>query len=307
MSQSSQKGMVLLLVSMVLVMLIALLASSYFKNLIAYFSSKQLSQQHHLMLQVKQRLLMFAVLHPEIYLTNSSSQLLAADEVPGAGYFPCPDLDGDGFLLGAETTCGNQFLPSASNPLQTGFVPDPLTNSGGANCNGMAACMGYVPQKIVSRQFYFAPAKRYFYVLDERFSFQNGYYFNDGQNRFSPLSPSILESVAPRLQLNGVDGYVLLIIDAGNDGLDASNADGDFKFVSPRRVLSRDENLDQIIGVTLEEWRVLMSIRACVTLKRFNNGLNVYPALANAQAHWLNAYHPANNPAGGGWRAQCGA
>lgn len=307
MAAVNQKGYGVLLIISALMMIASLLASSYFQTLISYFSSKQIQQNLYQMQLVKQRLLNFAVLQPEIYLTNSSSQLLSAAEVPAPGYFPCPDLDGDGYLLGGETTCGNVYLPTASIPAQTGFVPDPLSNSGGANCNGVTACMGYVPQKIVSRQFYFAPAKRYFYVLDERFSFQNGYHSNNGQNRFSPLNPSEFISLNPRLELNGVDGYVLLIIDAGNDGLDAPNADGDFKFVSPRRMLRQDNNLDQIIGVTLEEWRVLMSIRACVALKRFSNGLNVYPDLPNAQAHWLNTYHAANNPAGGGWREQCGA
>lgn len=307
MNAVNQKGYGVLLIVSALMVVATLIASSYFQNLISYFSSKQIQQNLYQMQLVKQRLLNFAVLQPEIYLTNSSSQLQSSIEAPAPGYFPCPDLDGDGYLLGGETTCGNIYLPTASIPQQTGFVPDPLNNFGGENCNGSSACMGYVPQKIVSREVYFAPAKRYFYVLDERFSFQNGYHFNNGQKRFSPLNPSAFTAQAPRLALNGVQGYVLLIIDPGTDGLDEDNADGDFDFVSPKKILPQNDALDQIIGVTLEEWRMLISIRACVTLKRFSNGLNVYPSLPNAQAHWLNAYHALNNPAGTGWREQCGA
>lgn len=303
---SSQKGYGLLLILAVILMVAGFVSSSYFKNLISYFSSKQLQLEVVQMQQVKERLLRFAVLQPEIYLTNSDSQLLDASAVPAPGYFPCPDLDGDGFLLGAETTCGNVYLPSASHPNQTGFVPDPLNNNGSFNCDGSVACMGYVPQKIVSRELYFAPAQRYFYVLDERFSFQNGYHVNHGLKRFAPLSPSVFSNRPARLYLNGVGDYVLLIIDAGKDGLDAPNADGDYRFVSPGRTLDQDTGADKIIGVTFNEWRRLMTIRACLNFNRFHSSVNNYPPLIAGNAHWLNSYHSVNNPAGGGWRQQCG-
>ncbi|CAN8142145.1 Type 4 fimbrial biogenesis protein PilX N-terminal domain-containing protein [uncultured Thiomicrorhabdus sp.] len=300
-----QKGYGLLLIVAVLVIVAGLVSTNYFKSAISYYSSKQLKHELYQLKQVKERLLRFAVLQPEIYLTNSASQLLDSSEVPAPGYFPCPDLDGDGILLGGETSCGNVYLPFVSNSHQTGFVPDPLNNSGGESCNGSSVCMGYVPQKIVSRQFYFAPAQRYFYVLDERFSFQNGYYVNNGLKRFAPLNKSILLQDRPRLTLNGVVGYVLLIIDAGSDGLDVRNSDGDFNFFSPKYMLNGNKEVDRIIGITLDEWNTLMSARVCSSLMRRNETVNNYPELANDQNHWLNDYHALYNPSGSGWRNSC--
>ncbi|QKI88546.1 hypothetical protein [Thiomicrorhabdus xiamenensis] len=255
---------------------------------------------------VKQRLLNFAVLHPEIYQTNSASQLQDAANIPSIGYFPCPDLDGDGFLLGAETTCGNPYLPLSAYPDQTGFVPDPLNNSGAENCNGTGYCMGFVPQKISSREFYFAPAQRFYYVLDERFSFQNPNYVNNGVMRFAPLNPQVFETgEMPRLNLNGVGGYVFLIIDAGSDGLSAENANGDHYFVNQSNGLVYSETDDRVVGVTFSEWKRLMQIRSCRQLSRLNGVGPKYTEIDPLLPHWMNAYQPLTNAVGADWRQQC--
>ncbi|MBN2646363.1 MAG: hypothetical protein JXR44_01095 [Thiotrichales bacterium] len=302
-----QTGYGLLLFVMVLGAVAALWASGRYAHLISHFQSQERQLRIADLQHVKQRLLTFAVLHPELYQTNSSSSLQPSAQIPSAGYFPCPDLDGDGFLLGAETQCGNPTNPNAPFPMQTGFVPDPMLASGGSQCSGLTPCMGFVPQKIVSREFYFAPAGRYYYVLDERFSFQNGYYSNQGQKRFAPFDLQALKgNQAPRLRLNQSGGYVLLLIDAGLDGLAADNADGDFQFFDQSASLFAAKEADKVIGVTLQEWANLMQVRACRQSLRLS-GQGLFSQVDAQQAHWLNPFEGQNNPVGSNWRAQCDA
>ncbi|CAN8138779.1 hypothetical protein THIOSC15_1120001 [uncultured Thiomicrorhabdus sp.] len=69
-----QKGYGLLLIVAVLVIVAGLVSTNYFKSAISYYSSKQLKHELYQLKQVKERLLRFAVLQPEIDLTNSASQ-----------------------------------------------------------------------------------------------------------------------------------------------------------------------------------------------------------------------------------------
>ncbi|MDG6774777.1 hypothetical protein QCB45_10575 [Thiomicrorhabdus sp. ZW0627] len=301
----------------VVVIVAALWVSTKHQSLISVFKNEELDQELYALKQVRKRLLNFATLQPEIYMTDSGSgNLEGSDKIPGVGYFPCPDLDGDGQTTGVEDNCGNPLLPASAEPQKTGFVPDPYLNVGLGSCNGAGVCTGYVPREISTYNIYFAPAGRYFYFLDERFSTQNTNYNNVGgvgPKRYAPLYPNRLggdplsatsstDSFDPVLTLNGVGGYVAIIIDAGDDGLDAANNDGDYNFVSGTPDLSDSEGADQIVGITYEDWIALMAHRVCVEKGRIEGVDADYTDIDHALPHWYNDYNATTNPSGGNWR-----
>lgn len=297
-----QGGFGLLLLIVVLVVIAGLWVATQQEKAVSIFKTQAVESDYQDLKQVKARLLEFAMLQPEIYLTNTSSQIQSANQIPSPGYFPCPDLDGDGTLSSAESSCTNPFL--STNTEFTGFVPD----------FSSASPLGFVPQAITTRNTYFAPAGRYYYFLDERFSNQNPNYVNDNLKRYAPLNPVRLEgavlsasdkldSFTPVLTLNGQAGYIALIIDAGTDGLDAANADGDRHFVSGSSSLFNDDNADKIVGVTYTEWFALVGSRICYEQARFKVGLDGAQPIDEDLRHWYNNYNLTSNPGGGSWRS----
>ncbi len=328
-----QKGFVFLLVIVVIAIIATLWLATKHQGLISAFKNEEIDESLMALKEVKRRLLEFSVLNPEIYLTTTTGVLQGNDKVPAVGYFPCPDLDGDGLVSGLESSCGNPLISGNS---ASGFVPDPLSAIGLGSCTGGGSiCTGYVPQEIDTRDVYFAPKKRYFYVLDERFSTQNVFY-NDisgvGPKRYAPLAPSRLEgdpasasssldSFDPILRLNEVGKYVALIIDAGDNGLDAANNDGDNAFVSGRgnKYLKNasDEIVgvtydpddpdipgveydDQVVGITYNEWITLIAHRVCGEHDRFSGDAADFDAVTVTE-HWVKDYHATDNPLGSEW------
>ena len=176
---------------------------------------------------IKQKLLTYASLTPEIMQTESSSSPPPAytyKNVPGPGYLPCWDNNGDG-----EMNCAfNDYTPN------------------------------YLPRQISTRNLYFsAQPKDYYYVLDHRFAIQNAAYNNGSTSRYAPLNPS----VTPALELNNNGKkYVALIIYAPK-GLNAANQDGDKEFVS--RGLLNPGVEDLIVGITQDEWEEVVLRRVC--------------------------------------------
>lgn len=312
-----QKGMMSILVASVLAIGATLWLTASHQSLFGFFQSKQLEVRWAQLHQAKQQLLQFALLQPEIYLTNSDSKFLPAGEIPAIGYFPCPDLDGDGRLLNNETMCGRMYDATAMHPQQTGFAPDPELSLGGENCDGTSACMGYLPSVFASRFFYFAPKKRFYYVLDERFAFQNPHYNSGTSQYFAPLAPTKIQQqtedqgVPLGLSVNNHSGYVVVLIDAGADGLNAENLNGDRYFQSSAATstaVSQSANADFIVGITFDEWQQLIAPRLCVESQRWlglSTDLNVMPA---AVTHWANLYDALDNPYGSGlkhWVESC--
>lgn len=310
-----QKGFVLILVIVVVVIIATLWLSMKQERLISLFKSDQIDYDLEDLKQVKQRLLQFAVLQPEVYITNTSGNVQGSAKVPAPGYLPCPDVDdgaggpADGI---ADGSCTNPLL--WASPDTSGFLPDSLT-------------FGYVPELISSRHFYFAEKTRYFYFLDERFSYANPGYVNDNLKRFAPLNPIRLEgdpaaqtsnfeprSFDPVLTLNGVTGYVALLVDAGQDGLDAANKDGDRHFITHLDDLREDPNADKIIGISYIEWLAMVAHRVCAERNRLQgigydlDETDPVDAIADLDdigaplRHWYNDYDSTTNPVGGNWR-----
>lgn len=315
-SDNKQQGFVILLFIVVVVIIATLWLSTKHKTLVSYFKNSQITQDVSELNRVKQRLLQFAVLQPEIYKTSTTGVLQQANQIPSPGYFPCPDLDADGVLSTSESSCFNPFVAGTAG---SGYVPDHSLAVGLGSCDGSQVCLGYVPSAISTRNIYFAEAGRFLYFLDERFANQNPNYVNDGQLRFAPLSPSQFDPEDsnpdndPVLMLNGVKNYIALIVDPGEDGLDQVNLDavntaaaqgsGYVNFVSGTADLTDSKTADQIVGVSYSEWIALMAHRVCVEKKRFEGVDTDYLAIGSTDAHWYNDYHSTENPGGGHWRS----
>lgn len=305
-TRKNQKGFVLLLVIVVVAIIAFLWLSTQHGSLISAFKNEQIDQDITELEDVKQRLLEFAVLQPEIFLTDTAGAMQDNTQVPSPGYLPCPDLDGNGETTGAESSCGNPFVAGTPG---TGYVPNPTSSVGLGTCDGSQICTGYVPSYISTRDIYFGPAGRYFYFLDERFSTQNPNYVNGGLLRYAPLNSDEFSvddtdpDNDPSLRLNGIPGYIALIIDPGYDGLDAENKDGDNDFVSGTDDLSQSENADKIVGITFDEWVSLVARRVCAEVGRYT-GTDTTGDYTNivTPEHWFNDYSAATNPGGGDWR-----
>ncbi len=326
--ENQQRGFIFLLTLVVIVIIATLWLSTKHHSLISIFKTNDIQADSYELESVKERLLEYAVLQPEIYTTDDSNAYQTSAQIPAPGYFPCPDLNGDG-LLTTDSSCTNPFLPGNSTPPQdqTGYVPDPTS----------ADPLGFVPESIGSHHVYFAPAGRYYYFLDERFSAQNGEYVNDGLLRYAPMNPlkfvgdvgsvsDNLDAFEPVLTLNGRHGYIALIIDPGADrSLDPNNADADRHFVSRVSDLSDDPNTDKIVGITLQDIDNAINRRLCVERFRYEgleyadedgdgvpDEVNSFMPIASDLPHWYNNYvykvpndpdiDPANNPGGADWR-----
>jgi hypothetical protein len=218
--------------------------------------------------KIKQSLLTFSVLVPEIYQNDSVSPpppLTSEYLVPGPGYLPCWDTNGDGAMDCSFTT--GDYHPH------------------------------YLPQSISLRHLFFGDyPKHYYYVLDQKWAIQNSNYNNGSTKRYAPLNSSL----APELRLND-DGrkYVALIIYTGTTSykevpLDSVNNDGDVNFYS-KSILNPSVK-DQIVGITATEWNSLVKRRIC-------NLKGDLMLTASSTAFWFNNYDMTNNPAGEDWRA----
>ncbi|BCN94034.1 hypothetical protein THMIRHAM_18190 [Thiomicrorhabdus immobilis] len=327
---SLQQGFVILLVIVVISIIAALWLSTKHYSLISVFKTNDIQADSYELELVKKRLLEYAVLHPEIYTTDDSGSYQNSAQIPAPGYFPCPDLDGDGDVEGAESSCSNPFTPGGTIPDEdnTGFVP-----SGGV--------LGFVPESISTHRVHFAEAGRYYYFLDERFSTQNpaADYINDALQKYAPMNPTQfvgdvsaatdnLDAFEPVLTLNGKTGYIALIIDAGDDGLDAANnvdaSDGlvDRHFISRASDLSDDPNADKIVGITMQDLDNAINRRLCVERFRYEgleyadedgdgspDEINPFSEIAVDLKHWYNDYvyttlnDPNNNAGGANWRS----
>lgn len=301
-------------IMMVFVVIMVIGATAYFgrfgENLIFAHKVKLAERDIAATLKVREQLLRYAIFQPELYESDPTGgtgyALKAIENIPAPGYFPCVDLDGDGEVLAAETSCGN---PTVTGDDATGFV------------------VGFLPTDFRTRNIFFGGLvpKQFYYVLDERFANGNNLYHNGSTGRFAPLNPDTQPQ--GRLNLNGRDGYVVLIIAPGEpitmqdgtvqdrsqagdavtriaDYLDKrfdgtgnevnGNADGDRFFFSQAKT-----NLginDTIIGISFQEWQTIMLNRVCSQSAALE-------ATDPSEPFWFNAYDENDNPAGSDWRA----
>lgn len=229
--------------------------------------------------QVKKNLLTYAALVPELNSTDSSNVPYADDRVPGPGYLPCPDTDGDG---ASNAPCGA----------------------------GVNWVVGRVPVRITSRNYSFinnvkgAHEELIWYAVDARYVIQNSDYNNPPIQRYAPLNPGNPGASNHVLTLNGENDFVAILFYANaplvgqsrtsnsiSDYLEGENADGDADFVSQA---STSNFNDLVIGIRHSEWVSEMRKRVQPQVASLCNPLNLDPDAP----HWFNSCH--NDDGGGG-------
>jgi len=169
----------------------------------ADFQTEYIAELQH----VKERMLTYALLNPEIFDQGDTSN-------PGPGYFPCPDITGDG------------------------------DSDTGGDCSSSTSLygIGWVPQKIIDKRFSFLRSsqdyinKRYWFAVDTRFLVDGAKYsYGSVSNRFAPLNintPSLVDTTGasycdgttgnpvtstcvPPLTLDGKEDIVMVLFYAG--------------------------------------------------------------------------------------------
>ncbi len=120
---------------------------------------------------VKERMLTYAILHPELFDSTPPGTPPGSPNIdldlPGIGYFPCPDISGN-----QQSETGKECSRS-----------------------GSLYAMGWVPQKVINRNFSFLPSnlprenRRYWFAVDARFLVDGeAYRYGSVANRFAPLN-----------------------------------------------------------------------------------------------------------------------
>lgn len=239
--------------------------------------------------RIKEKMLTYAVLQPEIFGTDSGSTVKRAQEdIPGPGYFPCPDTDGDG---DSNAPCGG---------------------------SGATFVIGLVPESVSSRSFTFIDRHQklgqYWFAVDARFLTQNPDYFYDSKNRrFVPLNRT--SPATASLTLDGRTDIVMVLIYSGdpiggqsqgspslaNIGkfLELENADGDADFISkyadPSPVANAPKFNDFVIPITRNEWNAAVLSRVSKDLLTGtaagtapDNVPDLCDAIAITDLHWFN-------------------
>lgn len=200
-SQKKQSGFIVLMGMLMLV-----LGASVWFGTLGTLKSDEMKivrdQQYKEELRlIKQRMLNYAVLQPELFS--------AMTDEPGPGYFPCPDLNGDGVVQNVsglnETSCGTHD-PSSVDQL---------------------VVYGMVPYKFTNRNFVLIDSdldnRVYWYAVDARFVNNSQVFTSSANNRFSGLNVSLPTEVAQNVTagnsapifLDGEDQIVMVLFYAG--------------------------------------------------------------------------------------------
>ncbi|NPA72520.1 MAG: hypothetical protein GXO35_06795 [Gammaproteobacteria bacterium] len=278
-NRSAESGFIVLLGMLLLVLgsatWFATLGNTHSNTLSLQKNREAITQLH----QIKERMLAYAVLHPELYAD--------ATNVPGVGYFPCPDEDGDG---DADTNCGRDS--AGTDEL---FV------------------LGMVPYKISSRFFSFLNSdvdnRDYWYAVDSRFVNSSAQYATAISQRYSSLTMQTPRLVANSsgamvnpMTLDGQSNIIMILFYAGpmlagqsrpsvavSDYLEQGTvvAGSTFDFTTAGSG-SADFN-DYVIKITRREWEAAMLSR----VSQDNAPEDAVPDLCvttlPADIHWFNA------------------
>lgn len=222
--------------------------------------------------RIKERMLTFAVMQPEIYYSETSGT------IPGIGYFPCPDTDGDGMSNSGPTyPCGN------NKDKDEYFVT------------------GMVPVKADENRFTFIDkplnSNRYWYSVDSRFAPNNKII---ASHRYLPLNAG--SPTNANLTLDGRTDIVMVLIYAGDplsgqshasanidnieNFLDQGNSDDDENFFTKDG--GPDVFNDFVISITREEWRAAVLSRASKDLYPEDEIPDLCTEISSNVAHWFN-------------------
>ena len=237
--------------------------------------------------RIKNKMLAYAILHPDIYSDSAN--------IPGPGYFPCPDEDGDG---DSDTNCD--------------------VDSGGTN---RTFVLGKVPYKIGTRYFTFLSSQldnsNYWYAVDARFVNSSARYATATSQRFSALNSTISNEVADAggadnfpLTLDGKEDIVMVLFYAG-EALSGQTRPSntytnyleqptitegytvDFKSVGA----NSDVFNDYVIAITRKEWESAVLSRVSQDLSP-EDAVPDLCTIPDTSASWFNEcfYSGANVP-----------
>lgn len=322
-----QSGFILMIMLVLMLLGAAAYFGNYAKNYSFFHRQTESIQTLSELNSIKQQLLTYAVFQPEIFqselVSNTVTNIPVAD-IPSPGYFPCPDIDGDGSLTGGETQCGN---PRVVGDDSTGFD------------------YGFLPVSFKTRNFFLkgASPRQFYYVVADRFVNSSGSYNNTSTHRYAPLNSTLTPAEAPDsgsptglpdntppwLMINGAGQYVALIIAPGApqvfpDGTvqdrtnvtDAKARIGDYldmrfnvsgvkvddgnaartRFFYTGQQANPTVN-DVVVGITFDEWKKAMETRIKAQKSVLCN-------LSSSAQHWFNDYDAVSNPSGSQWRGQ---
>lgn len=246
--------------------------------------------------RVKEKMLTFAVMQPEIYVNHPNG------DIPGVGYFPCPDI------------------PDAVSGDLDGFPnngSDSVTACGG----GAEFVTGRVPIWATNQRFNFIEnteeSERFWYSVDARYVTDNSDYVIDSQTWRFPVSNLIDDNGTDdngRLTLDGRTNIVMVlaysgeVIDEGSDTntfLELENDDGNANFISSPEnsasyqptvsaTFSDDVFNDIVVSITWEEWRAAVLSRVSTDI----NPENEIPDLCTTPPTWFEdcSYQGAGAP-----------
>lgn len=201
-------------------------------------NDKGIAQLQH----VKDKFLAYAAAQPEVYSDSAN--------VPGPGYFPCPDEDGDGDV---DTQCD--------------------VDSSGVN---RTFVLGKVPYKIGTRYFTFLDSRTdnslFWYAVDARFVNSSARYATSTSQRLSDLNINLPATVTDvggatvsPLTLDGRNDIVMVLFYAGEPVLGQnrpSNSSADYLeqgsytegYTKDFKSISSSNFNDYVIAITRKEW-----------------------------------------------------
>ncbi|GAB6070949.1 hypothetical protein JCM30760_20460 [Thiomicrorhabdus hydrogeniphila] len=211
---------------------------------------------------IKDRMLAYAVMHPEIYSDAAS--------IPGPGYFPCPDVNNDGY---PDIGC-DQNLAGTNKLFVLGKVPFQMAV--------LDAATGTLSD---NHNFTFIDSKlnngNYWYAVDARFVNSSARYATGSWARFSNLNNAMSSEVSDSggtsvfpFTVDGKDDIVMVLFYSGEpltgqnrpsaspaDYLEQSTVvDGstiDFKSVGANSSVFND----YVITITRSEWEAAVLSR----------------------------------------------
>ncbi|MDG6774552.1 hypothetical protein QCB45_09425 [Thiomicrorhabdus sp. ZW0627] len=283
-----QKGFMVLMI----LMMLALGTAVWFGTLgeIRSNSMKLESEDRNLsqLKAIKDRMLAYAILHPEIYSDESV--------VSGVGYFPCPDTDNDG---NPNEPCG---YVSGTNQLYV---------------------IGRVPTRIANHFFSFidssVDSSRYWFAVDSRLVNSHSFYQFNSASRIPEINTTLTHEVkdlsnkdVPPLLVDGKDDIVMALFYAGAPLAGQSRPSNNIAdyLEQPSSTLGYNINFqsigvnpntfnDYVITITRNEWEAAILSRVTQDTFPQDGTPDLCNSITDNTEHWFNecAYtNPVNRP-----------
>lgn len=241
------------------VLLLVILASSWYGFYGSLKSTSMEMQQDDLgilqLQRIKQRMLNYAVLHPELFENGVNT--------PGVGYFPCPDENGD---LISENICG---ADAGTDQLYV---------------------IGKVPLQIAGIGFNFIDSREandlFWFAYDARMVVNSQQYATGTTSRFAELNPDLPNTVTdvgggivPPLTLDGQDDIVMVLFYAGQPLNNQNRPSNDINDYLEQPPIIHGNSIDfasagnnpdlfndYVIAITRNEWERAMLKRLTIDL-----------------------------------------